>query len=67
MGSATVMYEDDSDAAKAIEEYHGATLDDKVLTVEYDYSELVHVPKSFNKNGFKLSSGKTVILASKLE
>jgi RNA recognition motif-containing protein len=36
LGSATVTYEKPNDAAKAISEYHGAFLDDKVLTVEYD-------------------------------
>ena len=36
MGSATVIYEDAKDATRAIEEYHGAQLDEKVMTVEYD-------------------------------
>lgn len=36
LGSATVTYEKPNDASKAISEYHGAFLDDKVLTVEYD-------------------------------
>lgn len=40
MGSATVVYEKEDDAAKAIEEYHGATLDERLLTVEYDLSAL---------------------------
>jgi RNA recognition motif-containing protein len=36
LGSATVTYERPADATQAITEYHGAFLDDKVLTVEYD-------------------------------
>ena len=36
LGSATVTYERGADAKKAIKEYHGAWLDDKVLTVEFD-------------------------------
>jgi RNA recognition motif-containing protein len=36
LGSATVVYENAEDAQKAITEYHGAFLDDKVLTVEFD-------------------------------
>jgi RNA recognition motif-containing protein len=39
MGSATVEYRRPEDAKKAIEEYHEAYLDDKVLTVEYDVRE----------------------------
>lgn len=36
MGSATVIYDKAEDAKKAISEYHGAYLDDKLLTVEFD-------------------------------
>lgn len=36
LGSATVTYEKPADAQQAIAEYHGAFLDDKVLTVEFD-------------------------------
>ena len=36
LGSATVQYRRPEDAKRAIEEYHEAYLDDKVLTVEYD-------------------------------
>lgn len=36
LGSATVTYERPEFAKQAINEYHGAFLDDKVLTVEYD-------------------------------
>lgn len=36
LGSATVTYERPESAKKAINKYHGAFLDDKVLTVEYD-------------------------------
>jgi RNA recognition motif-containing protein len=35
LGSATVVYVHPEDAKKAIKEYHGAFLDDKVITVEY--------------------------------
>ena len=45
LGSATVVYEKAEDAKHAIEEYHQAMLDNKVLTVEYDISSLVRVPK----------------------
>ena len=34
-GTATIIFENSEDAAKAIKEYHGAYLDDKLLTVEY--------------------------------
>jgi RNA recognition motif-containing protein len=34
-GTATVVYEKADDAKKAIDEYHGAYLDEKLLTVEY--------------------------------
>ena len=36
LGSATVTYKRPDDAKQAITEYHGAFLDDKVLTVEFD-------------------------------
>jgi RNA recognition motif-containing protein len=36
LGSATVAYENTDDAKKAIDDYHGAYLDDKLLTVEFD-------------------------------
>lgn len=45
LGSATVVYEKPEDAKKAIDEYHQALLDNRVLTVEYDLSALVRVPK----------------------
>lgn len=45
MGSATVVYEKAEDAEKAIQEYHGAQLDDKILTVEFDSASVVRVPK----------------------
>ena len=43
MGSATVVYENVEDADKAIEEYHNATLDERVLIVEHDIK--VMLPK----------------------
>lgn len=36
LGSATVTFDQPDDAKRAISEYHGCFLDDKVLTVEYD-------------------------------
>lgn len=36
MGSATVQYKRPEDAKAAKEDYHGGTLDDRVLIVEYD-------------------------------
>lgn len=36
LGSATVVYEIREDADKAIEEYHNAQLDERVLIVEHD-------------------------------
>ena len=36
LGSATVSYQQPDDAKKAIAEYNGAYLDEKVLLVEYD-------------------------------
>ena len=34
-GTVTIEYERPEHAKKALEEYHGAYLDDKLLTVEY--------------------------------
>lgn len=45
LGSATVVYERPADADKAIADYHGAQLDDKILTVEYNGANIVRVPK----------------------
>jgi RNA recognition motif-containing protein len=59
LGSASVVYEDAKDAAKAIEEYHGAYLDDKLLTVEYDTKNVVRVPKIRSANAIS-KSGKTL-------
>lgn len=36
LGSASVKFKHAEDARKAIDEYHGAELDGKVLTIEYD-------------------------------
>ena len=36
LGSATVQYKRAEDAKRAKEDYHGGTLDDRVLIVEYD-------------------------------
>jgi RNA recognition motif-containing protein len=45
LGSATVVFENFEEADKAIEEYHGALLDNKVLTVEHDLAAIVKVAK----------------------
>lgn len=44
------MYENAEDAKKAIEDYNQALLDNKVLTVEYDLSTLVKVPKIIKRD-----------------
>jgi RNA recognition motif-containing protein len=59
MGSATVVYEKEEDASKAIEEYHGATLDERLLTVEYDLSALAR------KAGIA-SKGKTLRVGDRI-
>ena len=41
-----MVYEEPEDARKAIEEYHGAYLDDKLLTVEFDAKEVMRLPKA---------------------
>ena len=64
LGSATVTYEDAKDAAKAIDEYHGAYLDDKLLTVEYDLKSLVRIPKIKTANAIS-KVGKTLRVESK--
>lgn len=49
-----MVFEKPSDAMKAIEEYHGAYLDDKLLTVEYDNGPaVIKVPKVIHKGGKK--------------
>jgi RNA recognition motif-containing protein len=54
LGSATVVYETKEDADKAIEEYHNAQLDERVLIVEHDLSALLRVPR------LKKPAGKTL-------
>ena len=56
-----MAYEDARDAAKAIEDYHGAYLDDKLLTVEYDVKNVVRVPKLKGSNAI----GKTLRVQSR--
>ena len=59
-----MTYEDAKDAEKAIDDYHGAYLDDKLLTVEYDLQSLVRVPKI--KSGNAISKvGKTLKVESR--
>lgn len=62
LGSATVVYENAEDAAKAIQEYHGAFLDDKLLTVEYDQKSVIKVPKVPKVAGKR---GKTLRITGK--
>ena len=50
-----MVYEKPEDARKAIEEYHGAYLDDKILTVEYDQKSVL--PR-IQKGG--IGKGKTL-------
>ena len=57
LGSATVVYEKTEDAQKAIEEYHGAELDDRVLTVEHDFQALVSAGPRLKKAGKTLRVG----------
>ena len=61
LGSATVVYEKAEDAAAAIKEYHGAELDEKILTVEYDNAGVVRVPKIRSSgNAAPRKGGKTL-------
>ena len=60
MGSATVVYDKPEDAKKAIEEYHGAYLDDKILTVEYDQKAVI--PKLKKAIG---KAGKTLVVGGR--
>ena len=64
MGSATVVYERPEDAAKAVEDYHGAYLDDKLLTVEFDNSNVVRVPKIKSSLNISKKGGKTLRLGA---
>ena len=57
-----MVYEQPEEAAKAIEEYHGAQLDDKILTVEYD--TMVRVPK-IRRGGIRKVGGKTLRLGGR--
>lgn len=51
------MFENAEDAKKAIEEYNGALLDDKVLTVEYDVKNFVKGEPRLRKQGKTLRVG----------
>jgi len=55
LGSATVTYEKPKDATQAINEYNGAYLDDKVLTVEFD--NILTLVKKPTSNAGKNDSG----------
>lgn len=57
LGSATVVYEKPEDAEEAIKQYHGAQLDDRILTVEFDRP--VVVPK-VGRAGNAIRKGKTL-------
>lgn len=60
LGSATVTYDTPADAESAIQEYHGAMLDNRVLTVEYDLASLVKVAKIIRPEGAAPKQGKTL-------
>ena len=61
MGSATVTYENPEDAKQAISEYHGAFLDDKVLTVEYDMvPQVTKFVKPTSAGGAGVGGGRTI-------
>lgn len=51
------MYERPEDAAKAIEEYNNAQLDERVLTVELDIKAIVRAPKLTKASGKTLRVG----------
>jgi RNA recognition motif-containing protein len=51
-----VVYEKPEDAEEAIKQYHGAQLDDRILTVEYDSPVIVPKVRSANAIG----KGKTL-------
>jgi RNA recognition motif-containing protein len=52
-----VVFENSEDAKKAIDEYNGALLDDKVLTVEYDVQPFVKGEPRLRKQGKTLRVG----------
>uniref|UniRef100_A0A7S3MVY0 RRM domain-containing protein n=1 Tax=Strombidium inclinatum TaxID=197538 RepID=A0A7S3MVY0_9SPIT len=56
LGQATVEYKRTSDAERAVKEYHGAFLDDRVLTVEFDVG--TSSPESFPGPAKDISSQK---------
>lgn len=60
LGSATVVYVKPEDAAKAITDYHGALLDDKVMTVEYDNAVRVPKVRETAAGGGRRQPGKTL-------
>lgn len=61
LGSATIVYEQEEDAKKAIEDYNQALLDNRVITVEYDLTSLVKVPKLIKRDqGEARRAGKTL-------
>lgn len=69
LGSATVTFERPDDAKRAVHEYNGAYLDDKVLTVEFDMvPSVTHVVKPQQSSGgrggpvLKHPRGKTLRL-----
>jgi len=60
LGSASVVYEKVEDSKRAIAEYHGAYLDDKLLTVEFDKQNVVRVPKiTLKESAGGRKAGKT--------
>ena len=59
-----MVFENLEDAERAIIEYHGALLDNKVLTVEHDLADIVKVAKIQNTlsigQGAAARKGKTL-------
>lgn len=66
LGSATIIFERPDDAKKAIDEYHGASVDGKVLTVEFDKEVGATAAKVVKKVGvMRKSGGKTLRIVGK--
>jgi hypothetical protein len=61
-----VTYERAPDAKKAIKEYHGAWLDDKVLTVEFDIvMQSPNAPPKKEERGAKPQRGGKTLKVTK--
>lgn len=71
LGSATVEFKRPEDAKAAKEDYHGGTLDDRVLIVDYDLVKTTINPEEqkkepvIRKDGNANHKGKTLKVQSK--